>query len=416
MTNKFCTVFLAFLLSVYLSIFSFSAVAKTVTVSASGDSGLNTFRAAIDKASKDKLVDSINFQPGLTPVELKTPVIYTGTQTLVIDGGGATVSQKGSENLLIANGGGDLHLFNISFTKALRSGIVVNVPAGSLPREQTVLLNNVILRDNGWYGLHFDDQSGGDGAGSDSSSSLRLFVIDSTVTNNNNPALSPSSSDKDGIRVDEGGIGGVTTIIVRSALDKNAAEGIEIDETGTGDVIVNVSKSSFDDNGAQPQKLSDLEDGLDIDEAGPGSIRVNIAESTISGNRDEGLDLDEADDGEIYLSAVEVEASGNADENMKVTQLGDGSITALFRAVTAKNSKYGDGVKLESFDNDKDENPVGAVFATIEESTLAFSDGQDIQIEAARGELIVRSSTVGTKKFSEGIILTVIPQPNPDVR
>ena len=351
----------------------------------------------------------IKFQPGLDPIELKTPLIYTGAQTLVIDGVGATVSQKGSENLLVANGGGDLHFFNIFFTKALRTGIVVNVPAGNLPREQTVLLNNVILRDNGWYGLHFDDQSGGDGTGSDSSSSLRLLVIDSTVTNNNNPALSPSSSDKDGIRVDEGGIGDVTTIIVRSALDKNAAEGIEINETGMGDVVVTVSKSSFDNNGAQPQKLSDPEDGLDVDEAGSGSIRATITESTISANRDEGLDLDEADNGEVYLAVVNVDASENADENMKVTQLGNGNITALFRAVTAKNSKYGDGVKLESFDNGESENPVGGVFATVEKSIFASSDGDDIQIEAARGELVIRASSIGAKKLSENIILTIVP-------
>ena len=328
----------------------------------------------------------------------------------MIDGAGATVSQNGSKDLLISEGGGDLRLFNISFTKALRTGITVNVPAGNLPREQTVLLNNVILRDNGWYGLHFDDQSGG--AGADSSSSLRLLVIDSRVTNNNNPALSPSSSGKDGIRVDEGGIEDVTAIIIRSVLNKNAAEGIEIDETGVGDVVVTVSKSSFDNNGAQPQKLSDPEDGLDVDEAGPGSIRANITESTISANRDEGLDLDEADDGEIYLTAVNVETSGNADENIKITQLGNGNVTALLSAVTAKNSKNGDGVKLESFNNDEDENPVGAVFATIEKSTLTFNDGDDIQIEAARGELVVRSSAVGTKKLSEGIMLTIVPGPN----
>ena len=367
----------------FLILFPSFAAAKTVAVSVSADSGPGTFRAAVDKANKDPLVDTIRFQPGLNPTELKTPVVYTGAQKLTVDGAGITVSQKGSRDLLIANGGGDLYLFNISFAKALRTGIVVNVPEGSVPREQTVLLDNVTLRDNGWYGLHFDDQSGDDGTGADSSSSLRLLVIDSTVTNNNNPALSPSSSDKDGIRVDEGGIGDVTTIIVRSVLDKNAAQGIEIDDTGAGDVVVNASKSSFDNNGAQPQKLSDLEDGLDIDESGPGSIRANIAESTINANRDEGLDLDESDDGEVYLTAVNVEASGNADENIKITQRGNGNIAAFFNLVTVKNSEHGDGVKLESLDNSKDENPAGAVFATIERSTITASDGDDVQIEAA---------------------------------
>ena len=150
----------------------------------------------------------------------------------------------------------------------------------------------------------------------------------------------------------------------------------------------------------------------DVDEAGPGSIRANITESTISANRDEGLDLDEADDGEIYLAAVNVETSGNADENIKITRLGSGNVTALLSVVTVKNSKYGDGVKLESFDNSEDKNPVGAVFATVEKSALTFNDGDDIQIKAERGELVVRSSILGTKKLSEGIMLTIVPEPN----
>ena len=149
----------------------------------------------------------------------------------------------------------------------------------------------------------------------------------------------------------------------------------------------------------------------DVDEAGPGSIKVNITESTISANREEGLDLDEADDGEIYLAAVNVEASGNADENIKITQLGSGNVTALLSAVTVKNSKDGDGVKLESFDNSEDENPVGAVFATVEKSALTLNDSDDIQIESARGELVARSSVIGTKKLSEGIMLTIVPEP-----
>ena len=80
--------------------------------------------------------------------------------------------------------------------------------------------------------------------------------------------------------------------------------------------------------------------------------------------------------------------------------------------VTAKNSKYGDGVKFEIYDNNENENPVGTVFATVEKSTLAFNDGDDMQIEAKEGELVVRASTIGAKKLSEGIILTIAPEPD----
>ena len=35
-----------------------------------------------------------------------------------------------------------------------------------------------------------------------------------------------------------------------------------------------------------------------------------------------------------------------------------------------------------------------------------------MQIEAARGEILVRSSVIGTEKLSEGIALTIVPEPN----
>ncbi len=401
MITRFCFVFL--ILSPL-----FSASAKTVTVSESYDSGPGTFRAAVKEAEKDSLVSVIRFKAGLLPIELETPLVYGGTQSLEIDGAGGKVLGKNSSDLFVVNSGADIGLFNISFAKALRNGVSVNVPPGNLPREQTVSLNNVTLEDNGWYGLHFDDQSDGDGSGADSSSSLRLVMIDSVIRNNNNPTLAPSASDKDGIRVDEGGIGSVTVLIIRSVLDKNAAEGIEIDEKGPGDVILTASESSFDGNGSQPQNSSDPEDGLDVDEAGPGNIRVTITESTVSSNRDEGVDLDEAGDGEINFAAVDFESSGNADENIKATQLGSGNISALLRCVTVKNSRGGDGVKFESFDNDRNEKPVGAVFAYIERSVITSNDSDDIQIEAAGGELAIRLSTVREKKLSEGITLTVV--------
>ena len=82
MISKFRVVLLTLVLTVSLAIVSFSAMARTVTVSASGNSGSNTFRAAIERANKDSLVESIRFQPRLNPIELKTPVTYTGTRPL----------------------------------------------------------------------------------------------------------------------------------------------------------------------------------------------------------------------------------------------------------------------------------------------------------------------------------------------
>ena len=414
MTTKNYTVHLLESLIVFSAIavfgsvfFSSSPEAKTLFVSGNSDSGDDTFRAAIEKANADSSVDRIRFSKRLDPVKLKTPLSYTGAQNLAIDGAGTVVSQLGSTDLLVASGGGDLRLENISFKSAIRSGVVVNVPAGGPLREQTVTLVDVVLSDNGWYGLHFDDQSGGDGTGDDSPASLRLVVTDSTVTNNNNPAFDSSAYDKDGIRVDEGGSGGVTVIISGSVLDGNAAEGIEIDEAGYGDVSVFVTGSSFDENGSQPQNASDPEDGLDVDESGHGSISVSISKSTANANGDEGLDLDEDGRGGIYLAAVDFEASKNANENIKATQLRSGVITAFLDSVEVKKSG-GDGLKLENFNNANDKNPAGDIFVTLRNSSVVQNSDEDIQLEGGGGTVVVRKSDFKTSKLSDGIVMTRI--------
>lgn len=387
--------------------FSLSAAAKTVVVSDVADSGPNTFRAAVGKANRDASVDVIRFRPVKRPVELKTPVVYTGAQDIAIEGEGAEITQNGSTHLLVANGGGNLYLENISFTNAARSGIVVNVPGGVSPREQVVSLRNVVLSGNGWYGLHFDDQSGGDGSGADSSSSLRFLMIDSTVTGNNtDPSL--SAADKDGVRIDEGGPGGVTVVISGSVLNENSADGIEIDETGSGDVLATVIGSSFSENGAQPQNPS-LEDGLDIDEAGPGDIHLKITKSKINSNRDEGLDLDEAGEGMLHLAAVDLEVSKNAGDNIKATQFQDGNITALMRNVTVTESRRGAGANLESFGNANDGNAAGKVFVTLQNSSIVRNKEEDIQLEGGSGDLVTHQSSFGTSKLLEGIVITRIP-------
>jgi len=385
-----------------------SALADTARVWNRNDSGRFTFRAAIEAANANPSIDTILFRPFFRAIELKSPVEYTGSQDLTIIGRGATITDDGAGDLLIASGGGDLHLAHIRFVDAGRNGVTVNVPGGSTLREQSVTLSGVVLDGNGQYGLLFDDQSGGDGTGSDSAASLRLVVRESVVTSNNNPAIEPVAADKDGIRVDEGGEGDVTAVIIDSILDGNAAEGIEIDETGNGDVVVNVSASSFSFNGDQPQLPSDLE-------AGPGDIWVSLLNTVINGNQDEGLDLDEADAGDVFLTAVSFDSSGNLDENVKVTQLqGDpanpeGQIVARFSAATVNGSIDGDGIKLEAFDNEDDEGLVGRIFATIQNADVTGNDSDDIQLEAATGALVLRNTTVDAIDLTPGITQTILP-------
>ena len=130
---------------------------------------------------------------------------YSGAQALTLDGGDATITESGAGDLFVATGGGDLVFRNIRFANARKSAVVVNVPAGKAVRWQKVTLRGVHLDRNGHYGLHVDDQAGGDGAGADSAASVQLTVVDSVVSRNNNPDIDREAADKDGIRLDEGG-------------------------------------------------------------------------------------------------------------------------------------------------------------------------------------------------------------------
>ena len=399
-----------------------STRAKTRIVSSTNDSGPNTFRAAIEAANEDVSINRIEFQleakwvssttkdgwhvtQFIAEIKLTTPVVYTGVQELTIDGqlrkSITVITSGGALDLFVANNGGHLNLKNIGFVKALRSGVVVNVPPGTEIRYQTVSLDNVYLTENGWYGLHFDDQSGGDGQGADSHASLLLLVTDSFIAHNNNPEVDALAYDKDGIRVDEGGIGDVRVRIENSFLNANSAEGIEIDEMGEGNVSLFVSGSFFNDNGHQTQKSSDLEDGLDIDEAGPGSISVSIFDSTVENNGDEGIDIDEADEGLVYFVANNLEVSGNRDENIKVTQLESTrdaameeffSIFAKFYNINVTNSQKATGIMLESIKHHGDENDdedIGRhIMMLLYHSTVINNNNGDIKIEAQRGYMV----------------------------
>ena len=387
------------------------AAARTLAVTRSADSGQGTLRAAIQAANRDADVDRIQVRAGVRLIALERSVTYRGAQALTLDGGDATITESGAGDLFVATGGGDLVFQDVRFANARRSGIVVNVPGGGDVSWQTVTLRGVHLDRNGHYGLHIDDQAGGDGAGADSPSSLQVTVIDSVVSGNNNPDIDRQAADKDGIRVDEGGPGHVAVTILNSTLDRNAAEGIEIDETGPGDVVVNATASSFSNNGDQPQAPDDLEDGLDIDESGPGDIRLSLIDSAINANQDEGLDIDGAGAGDIVVTAVKLDAAGNRDDNVKLTLLHNGStqagaVRASFTGSSAAASATGDGIRVEVFANADDEAPAGAAIVRLVDTRAVDNDSDDLQVDAAAGSLTIRGGEVGKIDLSDGIART----------
>ena len=293
------------------------ALLAAVLVTDGADDGPGTFRAAIEEANDDSAIRVIRFARDLGLIETSSTVEYTGSQRLSILGRD-TVIQPAADaidefHLLVSSGGADLLIRDLAIQGGSLNGLTVPVPADATG-VVSVHLDRVTVADNGLYGVHIDDQS------ENSAASIRFSMSRTQITGN---GFKPGEDDFDGVRIDEGGEGGVVASIRFSTVEGNAADGTEIDEKGNGSVILNASHSRFNDNGTQPQLPSDLEDGLDIDEAGEGSIVAHLVNVQANRNEDEGIDFDEEGKGDLVSTLIGVEASGNLDENIKFSEDAD---------------------------------------------------------------------------------------------
>lgn len=360
--------------------YSLSAGGRTLRVTHVGDDGAGSFRAAIEAANANPAVRTIRFDKGLGTVQLSATVVYTGSQSLRIEGRDAVLDLSDAPfdgNGLASTGGADLVMRNLTIANASGHGLFVDVP-GYAEDDLQVSLTRVTLEGNGRHGLFIDDQTNDvDQTGADSDAGVVLRITSSEILDN---GFRPDVSDFDGVRVDEGGPGRIAATILSSRFTGNAGDGVELDEMGPGDVVLNAIGSDFDDNGAQPQDPDDLEDGLDIDEAGPGSIQVALVRVSANGNSDEGIDFDEEGTGDINAAMTNVEASRNIDSGITFTEdeneLAGGSVRFVLTNVTASGSSDDDGLKLEEFGD-------GDLNGTIVNSSIEDNADDGIQVEQA---------------------------------
>ncbi len=301
-------------------------------------------REALDTASASTEPNTIILSPSFGTVELSdTPLTYSGDQQLTIIGNGATLTQDNPEvDIFVSDGGADLAIRDLTLEGGNR-GIWVPLPADETGTVK-VSLTNVTVTDTFFHGVHIDDQI------NNSDASVELNLTNSFIDNNGRVGVfgeeNSSSSDSDGVRVDEGGLGDATVNIRNSVITNNGADGLEIDERGSGTAYLKVSNSTFDANG--PWDPNDVDDGIDVDEADEGSIVATISNTTINNNFDEGLDLDEAGDGTVKLNVRNVEINENGDEGLKITEEGPGDIITGWNNLTTVGNGD-DGIQLEQF-------------------------------------------------------------------
>ncbi len=305
----------------------------------------NSLQAAISEANVDSSIDKIVFEKNVQ-ITLTKPVIYTGKQTLMLDGNDTVIdgslagislldrnltiiTDKGS---LIFNTAADIKINNLTVKNSATRGIVINIPDNATGDDITVTLHKVNVLDSALFGLHIDDNTDNfDGGSFGSEIGIKLQISESNFTGNGISAI-----DFDGIRIDERGEGHIDVRITNTHIDGNGGDGIELDEAGEGDVTVNIEHVTLNNNGFYNKK--DFDDGFDIDEAGGGDIRVHLSQVQVNDNMDEGLDFDEADSGDMQLEFNKVSVMNNLDEGIKIVEKNTGDISAKLTKLKVKKN------------------------------------------------------------------------------
>jgi hypothetical protein len=368
-----------------------SSRSASVRVTNSNDAGPGSFRAAVDAANAGGgSVGVIQLAKGLSPIALVQPIVYTGAQALEIEGNGAVVDGAGLATdavaALIANGGSDLTLSGLTVRNAPQQGVAIEIPAGATGLRRFVLADLSIV-DNHGHGLLINDQVDAEDTenpgGSDAS--LDVTVIGCRFVANGFSAL-----DRDGLRINEGGAGGLVVSVDDTRAEGNGADGIELDERGVGDLRFKVTATQFTGNGSFDQTLADLDDGFDVDESNEGSLIGTVAATTANDNFEEGFDFNENHEGDFRIDMTQVEASRNLEEGIDFEEdddfQGGGDLITTLVGITADgNGPGGDaGLKIR-------ERGVGDIDATVRGAETVGNAIGGINIrEQAEGSLVTR--------------------------
>lgn len=364
-------------------------------VANSNSAGAGSFRDAVEQANADPSIQTIAFDPSVSTINLESGVLFTGAQDLTIHGNHATIDGAGAGGAAFTvTGGGDLTLIALTVRNAPGEGVRVEVPA-SATGTLTVSLSGVDIIDNASHGILVNDQvdpttqddvqPNADG----SPASVAVIVTDSRFIGNGY-----SVSDRDGLRVNEGGGGDLWLTLSETRAEDNAADGVEIDERGAGDVHIDVSGTSFTRNGKFDP--ADLDDGFDVDEYNDGSITGTVVASSASYNFEEGFDINENNAGDLRVDFTRVEASWDGEEGIDLEEDDDfgaagdpngggGDLVTVMTGVrTAGNGDGADGaLKIR-------EKEVGSLSATLTDIVSTGNIGSGIFVrESSDGSSVV---------------------------
>lgn len=369
---------------------------RPVFVTTSANAGPGSFRAAIDRANADPSISLVVFTGRARTIALQSTVVFSGAQDLAIEASGVTLDGAGigAGPAFLLTGGGDLSVLGLTVRNAPAEGIDIEVPTTATGTLRLTLAGVSIVGNKG-HGVLVNDQDDPtttDGVPPDPAGSAASIAV--ALWNTRFAENGYSVSDRDGLRVNEGGAGDLWFLGRLVTADGNAADGIELDERGPGDVRLDLWGGRITRNGVFDP--SDLDDGMDIDEAGDGSILGTVAFTTASDNFEEGLDFNENDGGDLRVDLAFVEASRNGEEGIDYEEdddfAGGGDLVTTMVGIRANGNAAGDGgVKIR-------EKGTGNLQARLNGVEAGENGGAGISVrEDALGSLtadITRASTV----------------------
>jgi hypothetical protein len=374
----------------------------TMLVVNSHDDGPGSFRHAILAANGDAAITRIQFV-GVSNIRLLKSVEFSGAQALTIDGnGGALDGSKAGGAAFLSTGGGNLSVNHLKVRNSRAEGIVVQVPPTATGTLHVSLVGVEIVNNSGHGVLVNDQEDSSTPEDAEPNANGSPASVDVSVLNSRFIANGYSVSDRDGLRVNEGGDGDLIITVKDSVSEKNGADGIEADERGAGDVRVQMHGSRLTENG--PLDPADLDDGFDIDEWNDGSIVGSITSSVASRNREEGFDFNENHNGDLRVDMHVVEASWNGEEGIDLEEDDDFGnsgdlVTVMSNIVIVGNGNGADGaLKIR-------EKETGSLDVTLTNILSADNFGSGIFVrESSGGSSVVRITGARTEGNRLGLI------------
>ncbi len=294
---------------------------RTLIVTESWDSGPGTLRDALEEASADPDVSRIRIDPAVFSITPNSPLTYTGTQALTIEGGQVTVYGYYTADALF-----DLRVrsaITITDMMILQSqgvGVRVVVPEDATGTVR-VTMHRVGLAGHLGHGLLVNDlpeylSDPNTTSATGALASVRVEVTGSFFGQIGQGGFDvdgsplPAIADADAIRINEGGDGNALLILRSVQLAQAGHDAVHVDERGNGNIDFRFEASTVVESGWATPTLPG--NGVRLVESAAGTLTSNINNVTSTTNAAQAFGYSESGTGNLTANFTLTNASFHA--------------------------------------------------------------------------------------------------------